>query len=520
MFNAVNENTPATMQQLRRWLRVLVSRSLILGSVDRPSVHDLVKDFCEAQYKDEEWRRQHTLVVNAFRAARPADTFGRSRFDKSCASMSDPLCNYVCNEIGHHVEHAWCATMPKVGNDSCGCWVLDTPQDEIVIATARVIGVGRLSSCADAAEASEDWWTAARYWSLAQIVTRFTEGLGSSFAPAATAIRALEKVLVSSSQPSIDDVDEVLLGQLSIYLQSFPQDIFENLIEHVQASVTSRRYPADTAAASFAKCGRHVALGEMVQAGSGSYHIFVQLAEASRTHVDPVMRYAILEYMHTVLLTINPHGADRASDLLQLSNRFPECVSCDSWNRSKCLELAYNFPQFYGLMMLAPEFSWEDFFGRDGTTVIQAAEEYDFERFHVMLTQSFYCDNIIWSGGCSWPLLMHWADIATASRFMDEALDVLRGPTRQEDLMDNTAILVSGGYYAILAHQFNLPAKQRDKIAACMSEYHLTWHAADSTMDAANATVPMIRARGVTDKTGQFWSVSSLQAKCCRLVLF
>ena len=262
MFNAVSENAPATMQQLRRWLRVLVSRSLILGSIDRPSVHDLIKDFCEAQHKKEEWRRQHTLVVNAFRAARPTDIFGRSRFDKSCASLSDPLCNYVCNEIGHHVEQAWYA---NDGINRCGSWVLDTPQDEIVIAAACVMGVGQLSSCADAAQASEDWWTAARYWSLAQIVTRFTEGLGASFAPAATAIRALEKVLVSSSKPSIDDVDEVLLGQLSCYLQSFPPDIFENLIEHVQASATSKRYPTDTAIASFAKCARCFATGELVK---------------------------------------------------------------------------------------------------------------------------------------------------------------------------------------------------------------------------------------------------------------
>eukprot|EP01052_Picozoa_sp_SAG31_P019382 SAG31_NODE_1409_length_8471_cov_12.764931_5_plen_336_part_00 len=34
----------ASMLHLRKWLRILISRSLVLGTVDRPSVHDLVRD--------------------------------------------------------------------------------------------------------------------------------------------------------------------------------------------------------------------------------------------------------------------------------------------------------------------------------------------------------------------------------------------------------------------------------------------------------------------------------------------
>ena len=44
---------------LRKWLRVLIDRSLVLGTIDRPSLHDLVLDFCVAQHSAEELRWMH-----------------------------------------------------------------------------------------------------------------------------------------------------------------------------------------------------------------------------------------------------------------------------------------------------------------------------------------------------------------------------------------------------------------------------------------------------------------------------
>ena len=50
MYDATNESKGSTpLIKIRQYLRVLIDRSLILGSIDRPSVHDLVLDFCIAQ---------------------------------------------------------------------------------------------------------------------------------------------------------------------------------------------------------------------------------------------------------------------------------------------------------------------------------------------------------------------------------------------------------------------------------------------------------------------------------------
>ena len=152
MFEAAHEGSGgATLMHIRKWLRILINRSLVLGTIDRPSVHDLVLDFAEAQHTKDELCRQHSIVVDAFRAARAADMFGRRKFDKSL--MFDPRCEYVCHEITHHVTQGWCL-------ESGLRWLADAPQDEIVIAAGHAMGMDKLSSFAVAAESGADWWLA------------------------------------------------------------------------------------------------------------------------------------------------------------------------------------------------------------------------------------------------------------------------------------------------------------------------------------------------------------------------
>ena len=46
MYDAVYETTKATsVLHIRKWLKMLIDRSLVLGTVDCASLHDLVLDF-------------------------------------------------------------------------------------------------------------------------------------------------------------------------------------------------------------------------------------------------------------------------------------------------------------------------------------------------------------------------------------------------------------------------------------------------------------------------------------------
>ena len=96
---------------IRKWLRILIDRSLLLGTIDRPSVHDLVLDWAVAQHSKEELREKHRAIVMAFRATRPLDFYGRGKYDKSL--VGSPLNSYVCNEVEHHVVKGWDVAFEK-----------------------------------------------------------------------------------------------------------------------------------------------------------------------------------------------------------------------------------------------------------------------------------------------------------------------------------------------------------------------------------------------------------------------
>ena len=96
-------------------------------------------EFAVAQHTDAQLRDGHGAVVEAFRAARPADAHGRHRFDKT--ATVDALSVYVCSEVGHHIGHVYDGKVLEVS--AISDWLGDMPQDEIVRATGRVLGRAR-----------------------------------------------------------------------------------------------------------------------------------------------------------------------------------------------------------------------------------------------------------------------------------------------------------------------------------------------------------------------------------------
>ena len=133
---------------IRKWLRILVNRSLVLGTIDRPSVHDLVLDFAVAQHSTDDLRLNHRRIVDAFREARPADVHGRRMYEKT--QKEAPMAAYVSSEISYHIGNGWESDME---HDVLATteWLCDVPQDVLVIAAGCTLGVEKLSSLASAA---------------------------------------------------------------------------------------------------------------------------------------------------------------------------------------------------------------------------------------------------------------------------------------------------------------------------------------------------------------------------------
>ena len=207
MFNVVSEGSDATMMHVRKWLRILLNRSLVLGTIDRPSVHDLVLDFAVAQHNADALRLNHRRIVEAFRAARPVDVHGRRKYD--VAQKDDPVSVYACHEIGYHLEQAWQAN--KLSDElATSGWLADVPQDAIVVATGRVLGPEQMTMLAETAEASKDWWLAARYWAIVQSVlpTATVAGLGPT-------VKALDAMAALGNISESDDKEEHELAQVT-----------------------------------------------------------------------------------------------------------------------------------------------------------------------------------------------------------------------------------------------------------------------------------------------------------------
>jgi hypothetical protein len=72
MYDAVYETSKATsILHIRKWLKMLIDRSLVLGTVDRASLHDLVLDFTTGMYDKVELAGAHRRVIEMFRQNRP-----------------------------------------------------------------------------------------------------------------------------------------------------------------------------------------------------------------------------------------------------------------------------------------------------------------------------------------------------------------------------------------------------------------------------------------------------------------
>jgi hypothetical protein len=199
MFNAVHPGSSVSMMHLRKWLRVLIARSLVLGTVDRSSVHDLVLDFAVAQWTSQELCKGHCAVVEAFRALRPSDVHGRRRYDST--AIGEPTVAYICTEGGHHVSGAmYGGELPNIG------WVQDFPADPLVMFAANALSVEKLTALARQADVDRDFWLAARYWSLLRrIATRHGD------AALAYAQKSVDSIVRITEAPDPDALDDLTL---------------------------------------------------------------------------------------------------------------------------------------------------------------------------------------------------------------------------------------------------------------------------------------------------------------------
>eukprot|EP01046_Picozoa_sp_COSAG06_P043409 COSAG06_NODE_5682_length_3323_cov_3.426489_2_plen_973_part_01 len=213
MYDAVYEPDRLTsVLHIRKWLKMLIDRSLVLGTVDRASLHDLVLDFTIGLHSKAELVSAHRRVVEAFRRSRPTNA-SVAQWDR--ADRDDAVTVYVLDESTHHVRGAH-EPNSKLSDDILLGWLLDQPQDVLIEHISEVLGEKMLTRAAEAAEAAGENWEAACRWSAVALVVRNTRGGAQSVVSLGRAVAILGKLQrdAGASTESIRQRDDLELSSI------------------------------------------------------------------------------------------------------------------------------------------------------------------------------------------------------------------------------------------------------------------------------------------------------------------
>ena len=330
----------------------------MLGTIDRPSVHDLVLDFAMAQQDaNGDVQKKHRLVVESIRQARPVDVHGRRKF---VTSMSDdPLSLYVCNEVGFHLKKGWQVEMEQDALAMTG-WLGDVPQDEIVIAAGVVLGLDRLSAAAHLAERDNDMWLAGRYWSVVSIIVHRTQSISDTVEPICMSLDAIDRVLEpSGTGPKggmplavLDSAYEVQLGRLfAMQMVCDPELIAvrTGAIDHVLTTNAAARDPMTAVLLSFLS----VAIPTLF---NGDMTVFVQQTQKANT----LLRAAMVT---------NPDSEMRYNCAMQAFGR--EHVSDGVLHEER------------------EKFDWDAEYGVGASKLAEIARRYDYDTAHNRMIEQF-----------------------------------------------------------------------------------------------------------------------------------
>jgi hypothetical protein len=157
-----------SLLHMRRWTKMLIDRSLVLGPLENPSLHDIVLDFSISQHSEDELRAAQRRLVNLIRQRRPKHEHSElSGWDNSV--VDDRLSQYIVSYSVYHVKMAWEQVWAL--DESAISWLDDftMQQDCIPLAAASALGPSKCAQLAERAEQEGHWWKAAKRWSASAL---------------------------------------------------------------------------------------------------------------------------------------------------------------------------------------------------------------------------------------------------------------------------------------------------------------------------------------------------------------
>ena len=157
---------PPSRLLIRKWLKILINRSLVLGTVDRPQLHDIVLDYVIKQHPKDVLASAHRVAIELFRARRPA----QHGWTEDNLSTDDQTGLYIVREVSYHVANALALTDKSEWDKDLQImsWLNDFyfGQDAIPFETAVVLGREKVLALSDSSWEAGHLWISALQRSL------------------------------------------------------------------------------------------------------------------------------------------------------------------------------------------------------------------------------------------------------------------------------------------------------------------------------------------------------------------
>ncbi len=428
---------------IRRWLKVLIERSLILGTVDRISCHDIIRSYTLQLYTEHELRQAHRRFVEVLRQNRPqAPDLVPAWTLAGVIGQPDRSVAYVRDNVVKHVREATTSdwTMDRLAVDS---WLSDCPQDIITHATAKVIGIEDLTQLVQVAEAADDeQWTFGKRAILLGYLTR-TSGDRSQWGDwLRHGVDALGNVPPNSLTPQQDQLKQALELETfsTLSVTSIPEDVkYIDRMRFLADQESLNRLPVAKGLV-YAYLSLVSAFGDMSCFGREFVKFPKAVAHGARTHPDPRMR------MLCKLL-----------------------LCCAG--------------------MLQPSFSnadwdWDEIYlDSDGTTFTgHVCDFYTFETMHPFLLREQGCwghDCVIDTPIAMWSTAYHYGQLSKSVKLYDMAMASMESVLAQPNQHEEAQTIGSYFSWVTFALDFNRPAPMH----RALENAGLTWSNGDDTMD-------------------------------------
>jgi hypothetical protein len=404
---------PPSLLSIRRWLKFLLDRNLILGSVDRPSLHDIVMDFVRSEKSEEELRAANRRLVELLRSERPP-----GGWDLEGAESGSQISRYMMVAAAHHIR---AASGPGWSNDEA--WLSDFPQDAIPVHAAEALGAERVGQLAHAAESAGNWWLAAVRWSALAMAEHRTGGSGASMPLCEACIAALDHVQLVRDTCTQDEKDQLEMKVLLKPLQTYSMRAHE--------------------------LGYGPRLSEVLE----------RMCKGNPEVVDITSQLCTLQFAaHVPYFGVGDIDGIGATELKILKVAKAALATVHKTDRTlRCqLFLYFNMVAMWSIPQgYTPDWNWDELYGERGELLVELAEIYDYSSMHSKMRSTPWLgfDAAVGPPGCH-SLATRWGDFSAFNLAVDRLLPSIYRSIDEIDPNDAITIAVSKGCWVWWLYAF------------------------------------------------------------------